>query len=472
MSDKLTKLTESQRNLIKCLPASCSDLARELDTSEATVRNQIMRIRERFDGDTIVYHRSENEYRATRDFALSDDEEQEELAKREEYILKKLPATTEELAKDKSLQVPQNIIEAYVENISKKGYHVEFDERTETWHSDESPLLRSTSDISQRTRAANEWWQKRHDELVKEFRGLHKPDIQLEHATGNQDVVSHVTDIHMGDKIYDDDGNIIYDVETAQDVIRYITHKQIKCVKTQRNITDFDVWHDLWGGDFVTGESIYDGQQYDIEATLDEQHDALFEPLMERIKSISQEIDQLNIICKTGNHGEQRASGKSRDANSDLILYKSIRNAISTLQEDAGMLQNVNFQIGSTATYKKFKIRGKFDGLLLHGEERKAGYRTSSEQADWAKTALNTDFDFAYAGHIHRDIEFSVEDRYVMVTGSPKPSGEFSKKIAALDNYDVGLIHGVSDDGITWRYDIDYRDFVEFTKEVREERLN
>jgi len=464
VSDLVDSLEDTLIAIYTTNKATKSKIADQLGVTEGTVSNRITNLRNRLDDPDIVVWNGQ-EYRVGNGYPskveeLLDDEEQEPLNDREEYILKELPARTDELAEE--FGISEIAVEGHIDSISEKGYHIEFDERTEAWHSEQSPHLRSSEAIGTRTRAANEWWEKKHDELVQDFRALQTPSVELEHNHGNQDVVSHITDLHMGDRIHNGDGEEIYNTEIGQDVIRYITHKQLELYELQNQMIEFDTWHELWGGDFVTNEGIYQGQFEDLDAWLDEQHDALFEPLLERLKAISKKAKTVNVVCKTGNHGEQRASGKSRQANSDLILYKHIRNTVSQLQEHADILTNVNFQIGSSRPYKQFEIRNKFNGLLLHGDDRKAGYRTSSEQSDWAKTALNTDFDFAYAGHIHRNIDFSVEDRQVIVTGSPKPSGEFARKISALPNYDIGTLHGVSDDGITFRYDIDFRDFESF----------
>jgi DNA-binding CsgD family transcriptional regulator len=460
MSRKYDNMTDSQRKLIKCLPASCSDLARELDTSEATVRNQIMRIRERLDGNTIVYHRGDNEYRAARDFALSNGEEQEsgELSQREEYILTSLPATVQELSDDIGIQ--ENIVEAYIENISEKGHHIQFDERTDTYHSNESPELRSSEHIGKRTRAANQWWQKKHDELIRNFRALSKPSIDIQARAGNQDFVSHITDLHMGDRVYDDSGKEVYNTKITQDVIRYITRKQLQIYETHSQLVDFDCWHEIWGGDFITNEAIYEGQFEDLDAWLDEQHDAIVEPLLERLKAISEKSESVNIVCKTGNHGEHRASGKSRQANADLILYKHLRNTVAQLQNHADLLENVEFKIGSSRPYKNFEMRdGKLTGHLRHGQNRKAGYRTSAAQKEWNQTLLNHDFDVGYTGHVHRGQRFHVNGNPVYVTGTPKPAGKFAGRIAAGDDTNIALSHGVNDQGTTFEYPIDLRDF-------------
>jgi len=62
-------------------------------------------------------------------------------------------------------------------------------------------------------------------------------------------------------------------------------------------------------------------------------------------------------------------------------------------------------------------------------------------------------------GHVHRQQQFSVNGRPVFVSGSPKPSGDFAEQIAAGPDRNLATVHGVGDDGVTFVYPIDDRDF-------------
>ncbi|QRV16018.1 hypothetical protein JMJ58_03725 [Haloterrigena salifodinae] len=453
------ELTDAELEVVAQLPASASELSDSCGVTEDTIRSRIMRVREKHGSDAIVYHRDDGQYRAAVDFDV-EQEEQElgELNEREEYILKSLPATSQELADD--LGIEEVVVDAHIDSIAEKGYEVEFDERTGTYHSEESVTLRSSEHVGQRTRAANKWWQKKDDELVREFRALETPKTEIQYEPGNQDFVSHLTDIHMGDLVHDDASNEVYNTEITQNVIEYITDKQLELYQLQSQLVDFDCWHELWGGDFLTNSGIYQGQWEDLDAWLDEQHDALVEPILKRLKAISEVAPVVNVVCKTGNHGEHRASGKSKQANADLIFYKHIRNTVSQLQKYGGLLQNVNFQIGSSAPYKNFEMRGgKVRGHLRHGQNRKPQAVTSKGTEQWSQTLHRHEFDIAYMGHVHTGKRLGINGKPVFVTGSPKPSGEFAEQIAAGDDDNIALCHGVSDDGLTFTYPIDLRDF-------------
>ena len=102
---------------------------------------------------------------------------------------------------------------------------------------------------------------------------------------------------------------------------------------------------------------------------------------------------------------------------------------------------------------------GNIRGHLRHGQYRKAGFRTSASQNEWRETLLHHDFDIGYMGHVHRGQRFHVDGSPVFVSGSAKPAGEFAEQIAAGVDYNIALFHGVSDDGLTFSYPIDFRDF-------------
>lgn len=454
--DIVSELTESQVNLLAHLPANQDTLSDDLDISATSVRSYVSQINANFNQKIIEYEDEEYVY-----IGLDDDEEEvEELNEREKYILKSLPKSLTEIAED--LDISESVVQAHITSIQDKGHHVSYDDRTGVYTSDETPQLRSSEAISTRTRAANEWWQSKNQELDNLYRSISTPDPDLKYEDGNEDVVAHITDLHMGDLVHDDDGNETYNTQITQDVIEYITDKHIDLYDRQTQVVDIDVWHELWGGDFLTNSGIYQGQFEDLDAWLDEQHDAIVEPLMQRIKRISEIAPQINIVCKTGNHGEHRASGKSKQANADLILYKHIRNIVEQLQEHADMLQNVKFQIGSSQNYKNFEMRnGKIKGHLRHGQQRKDGYRTSAAKNEWNQTLLQHDFDLAYMGHVHRGQRFAVNGNPVFVSGSPKPSGDFAEQIAVGNDTNISTLHGVSDDGLTWVYPVDLRDYTQ-----------
>lgn len=384
-----------------------------------------------------------------------------ELTRREEYIVHKLRTSTTVEALAEDLGIRPSMVGAHLRNLRERGFEVYADEESETVGIENAGTLRSSEDIGQRTRKANQWWQKRHDALVRQFRGLDVPDTEMPAKKGREDWVIHLTDIHAGDFVRDQTGEVVYSTDQIPAVLDYITDKAIGLAK--HHDAEYDTCHLLWGGDLVTSEGIYEGQHEDIDAYLDKQVETLREPLYRQIKRLATAFDTLNIVAKSGNHGEQRASGKSKQANSDLILYKDVRHTVATLQQEAGMLENVRFRIGEAKNYRSFPLRGgKLKGHLRHGQHRRPQAETSARKKEWLSTLQQHDFDVAYMGHYHISGLVPWDGPPIVVTGSPKPAGEFVERIGEgvpSEYQTMASCHGITDKGMTAFYPIDSRDF-------------
>jgi hypothetical protein len=208
---------------------------------------------------------------------------------------------------------------------------------------------------------------------------------------------------------------------------------------------------------------VYTGQFEDLDAWLDSQHETLHEPLIRQIKTASERFPAVNVICQVGNHGRHRASGTSKQANADLILYKSIRNTVAHLQEHGGVLDNVRFRIGEAKAFRNFPLReGKLRGHLRHGQHRRPQAETSARKKEWLATLRDHEFDVCHMGHHHVSGRIPWDGPPVICTASPKPAGEFVEQLGervAAGRQQVATVHGVSDAGVTAIYPIDTREF-------------
>jgi len=387
--------------------------------------------------------------------------EPDELTGRERVVVSELQsgATLAELADE--LDERESVVTQHIRDVKQQGWQVYIDEESETVAIEGDQPLRSSEHTGTRTRKANKWWELSHNKLVREFRGLSTPTAEMDGTTGNEDWVTHLTDLHAGDIVRDDNGDVVYETADIPDVVEYVTEQSLNLAR--KHNSKYDTAHVLWGGDFMTNEGIYEGQFEDLDAWMDEQHEILTTPLIGQLKAFSEEFDTVQVVCQVGNHGQNRASGTSRQANSDLILYKSIRNTVAQLREHAGLLENVEFKIGSATAYKNFAMRGgAIKGHLRHGQHRRPQAETSARKKEWQGTLLDHDFSIAYMGHYHISGRIPWDGPPVIVSPSPKPSGEFVEKIEGKvpsEYQGVATCHGVSDDGITGVYPVDTRNY-------------
>lgn len=468
-------LTDRQREYLEALPKPSYSAWAEAVGAGSKSRAADMRDRlEEYDG--IEIEKVNGKYRNTGEFGLEtepktqvnledvdveSDPDPSELTNREEFIVGELQtgATVADLAEE--LYERESVITQHLKDIKRQGWQVYFDDEANHVAIEGDHLLRSSEHKGTRTRKANRWWELRHNKLVREFEALSTPETVLEADDGNEDWVTHLTDLHAGDRVRRDDGTIVYETEEIPDVIDYVT-KQSLDLAAKHN-SSYDTAHLLWGGDFVTNEGIYEGQFEDLDSWLDEQHDTLVAPLLRQIKAFAEEFPSVQVVCQVGNHGQHRASGTSRQANADLILYKHLRNLVSHLRKHGDILHNVKFKIGQAKPYRNFDLRGgELKGHLRHGQDRKPQAETSARKKEWLSTLQDHQFDVAYIGHYHISGRIPWDGPPIIVSPSPKPSGEFVERLgeAVPSEHDaVATAHGVSDAGITTVFPIDTRHY-------------
>jgi len=470
--------TDRQAAYIDTLPASDDYAANLLGLSESTIRdyrsdltNKGYKLEQTESGKWRVIaeptHLTEpDESDTTDDLGLGDvdgdgDPDESDLSDRQRVIATELQtgATVDELVDELGERRP--VITEHIRDLKRQGWNVYIDETAEHVAIEGDQPLRSSEHKGTRTRKANQWWERSHNALVREFQSLETPTATLDGDSGNEDWITHMTDLHAGDIVRDDSGNVIYETAEIPSIIEYITEQALN-LAAKHNST-YDTGHLLWGGDLVTNEGIYEGQFEDLDAWLDEQHEVLIDPLIRQLKAFSERFETVNVVCQVGNHGKHRASGVSKQANADLILYKTIRNTVSQIRQHADELQNVNFRIGEATPYKNFEIRGgKLTGHLRHGQHRRPQAETSARKKEWQGTLIDHDFDVALMGHYHISGRIPWDGPPVIVSPSPKPAGEFVETIEGRmqgDYQGVATAFGVSDDGITGVYPVDTRNY-------------
>ena len=392
----------------------------------------------------------------------------DDLSERETYLLRKLQkgAYIDGLADD--LNTRPSVITRHLRELRSQGWRIYRDDTSETVTIEGDYTLRSSEHKGTRTRKANRWWEKRHNALVRDFRALDRPSADATATHGFEDWVHVIGDVHAGDEVFTPgpDPENVYNIETVARILRYDTQKSLNLAEYHG--AHYDTAHLLWNGDLITNEGIYAGQFEDLDAWLDEQHDALMEPLLEQVAGYTDRFETVNVVCQVGNHGENRASGTSRQANADLILFKSVRNAIAAAQKYGGDdFGNVNFRIGQARPYVNFPLRGgDLKGHLRHGQDRKPQAVTRAGHDEWVTTLQNHDFDVGFINHHHISGEIPWDGPPVIVSGSPKPPSDFVDRIAGSTSLnptdrarEISYCLGVADHGVTGRYPVKTHDF-------------
>jgi len=280
-------------------------------------------------------------------------------------------------------------------------------------------------------------------------------------APGNEDMVLHLTDTHMGDVVENERGEEVYNSEICEQYIEHVTQKTLDLAETMGQMTEFDTIHVVWGGDMLTNENIYDGQAFDIELMLKDQMARIVDALTQQAISLANYFDTVQIVAQPGNHGKTRASGVSKQANMDLLAYRWIQDRLTDLG-----VTNVNFLEAEATWYRTFQMRdGKWRAMARHGQDSMQHVdATSRSESDWRGWKIAHDYDIAYRGHYHearREPVMGVWD--VMEAPSMKPDDDFAERIGESpgDGYvqRLAVLHGVSDDRPkTWEFVVDDAD--------------
>ena len=475
-------LTDTQRDILDAMPATLNAIADQVDMTKSGVEYHVherlrpagyrFEVAEGFEWRVVDTPPDDAETDTDPDPSLPELDDTpvgdatpspSDLTDRERVVVDELQtgATLDDLSDRLDERI--SIVTQHLRDLRADGWRVYVDETAGHVAVESDEPLRSSEHKGTRTRKANRWWELRHNKLVREFRRLDTPATTVAATDGREDWCLHMTDLHAGDIEHNDDGEVVYATDMIPDVVEYITDQGLALAA--KHGSDYDTAHLLWGGDFVTNEGIYEGQFEDLDAWLDEQHEILTGPLIRQIKAFaeSDHFETVQVVCQVGNHGQHRASGTSRQANADLILYKSIRNTIAHLRDHAGLLENVEFVIGSAKPYRNFDLRGgRLRGHLRHGQHRKPQAETSARSNEWTKTLVDHEFDLALMGHYHVSGRIPWDGPPIIVSPSLKPAGEFVERIGgrlASGPQGVATAFGVSDDGLTGVFPVDSRNF-------------
>jgi len=458
-------LTDRQREWLDALPA---ETLREWGERMGSSKTGAESARERLEGNGVEIGKRDGQWRAVTDHdadGTDDAPDPADLTEREAYIVGELQtaASREELAED--LGEPPQVVDTYLATLEAKGWTVYHDETADLFEIEGDHTLRSSEHKGTRTRKANRWWEVRHNELVKAYKRIDPPEVSLSATAGNEDWVTHITDLHAGDRVRGYDDTVVHETEDLPPIVDHITERSLALA--QKHGSTYDTAYLLWGGDFVTNEAIYAGQFENLDAWLDEQVDTLHDPLLRQIKAFSEAFDNVVVVGQAGNHGDIRADGSSKQANADLLLYKSLRNTVGALAE-LGVCDNVTFTIGRAGSPTPFWLRdGAIHGQLRHGQDRKPQADTSARKKEWLSTILDSlnfgqSVDVIWMGHYHVSGRIPWNGPPIFVTASPLPVGEYPRKLGEVDGLnepDIATCHGVSDDGVTGIYPVDPRHF-------------
>ncbi len=305
-------------------------------------------------------------------------------------------------------------------------------------------------------------------------------DGGIEYTPGNEDVVIHRSDDHLGAEYEDEFDNVVFDPDVGESRVRTVTDEVMAQVDRQRQAgLTFDTAHLLLGGDTVHGEGIHNSQPWESAITLVDQIELGHDLYVEQIERLRDVFDTVQVVGTNGNHGELRGDGMSDDANADDVVYMMIEKTaenrgwddVSIVRSSGSYFTNFRMRVDEKADREKMNaldlnsvselpenFQSGHRGHLRHGQKSLFHIGTSSGQNRWRGWNDMHNFDIAYRGHFHSFRIENIDASPVIMSGSICPPSDYEEAMSAWSE-PAATVHGVSDsEPLTWFYPINFDD--------------
>jgi hypothetical protein len=297
---------------------------------------------------------------------------------------------------------------------------------------------------------------------------------------GNEDVVIHRSDDHLGAEYEDEFDNVVFDPDIGEARVNAVTDEVMQQVNRQKRAgLEFDTAHLLLGGDTVHGEGIHKKQPWESAITLVNQIELGHDLYVEQIERLRDEFDHVQVVGTNGNHGELRGDGMSDDANADDIVYMMIEKTadnrewddVTIVRSSGSFFTNFRMRVDEEEDRKKADAldldsvrqlppnqQSGHRGHLRHGQNSLFHIGTSSGENRWRGWADMHSFEIAYRGHFHEFRIENIDGKPVIMSGSICPPEDYEEGMATWSE-PAATVHGVSDDEpMTWFYPIQFDD--------------
>lgn len=359
-----------------------------------------------------------------------------DLTDRQLEFISYLPASTPEIADE--MRIEHTSVENHRHRIGRKfddadtDASLEYDRSANQWYlvGDAAPSVRRLSTQAKQsiTRDVNEYRTEMEAAILRRLERREPLRAIPDPEPGTQDLVVAMGDVHVGDSV-EANGREVYNPKIAAASVLEVTRKVLVLKERLSPVTEFNDIHVVWTGDMVTGMDVYKGQAFKIKLGLSDQLALAVEVLTHQIDTFSEHFDTVTVSAVPGNHGLDRSSYSSGQANQDLNAYRWVADRLL----DAG-IDNVDFHISEGEHSINREIRGH-NYHLRHGQAEQTHVdATARSQADQRGLLYATDFDIQIRGHYHQERTESVLNAAdVFTTPSPKPGDEFAEMIGQPD---------------------------------------
>ena len=377
---------------------------------------------------------------------MSDTPDLSDAPRLREY-LSLLPCSTPAAAD--AMGVAETTVEGYRERLdTAHDVALEYDRGANQWYiaDDRAPQLRriSTKHKQTKTREANELIEAEESTLLRRLERNPPLTTPPRASPDAESFAAVLGDLHFGDRVETDTGDVVYDMDAAAEAVREFGRKCLEIKGLESQYTTFDDCHLFLLGDLATGTAIYEGQVHDIEAFLADQVTRASQALLDLVTTLADAFETCHVYGVLGNHGLDRASA-ARGSNTDLIVYRWLDDALRRAAID-----NVSVQIAESTHHLNTTVRGH-RVHVRHGQDGQMHIdKTAASSRDWRGWREEHRFDLAMRGHYHNPGLDWVMNKYPVISApSPKPGDGWVSRIGQPDvstTKHLGWCVGIGDD--------------------------
>lgn len=228
--------------------------------------------------------------------------------------------------------------------------------------------------------------------------------------------------------------------------------------------------HAAWIGDFVEGETIFPGQTWLLDISLQKQVGEVgVQMLMDWILTCLNGPDgfeTIEIDAVDGNHGRiGRRGDHSPETNADRMLYENIKRLV---EWDKGLRDRVTINLAhEKSQYERnwytIMQEGDYSALLIHGDQIRGngpwhGVTLAKKVNGWASGGLKGEtFTDVFMGHYHQCAMIPLNHRKIYCNGSTESDNDFARETlsAQSDPKQWLLFVKPSKGRVTVSYDVD-----------------
>lgn len=268
--------------------------------------------------------------------------------------------------------------------------------------------------------------------------GISVPSPKRSTKKTEEVAVLHLSDIHLGKKTK------TYNIAVAEERMLKLSKAVSEIVACRKKWAKIDKVILLLGGDMIENEQgIFPSQPHLVDLDLMDQLIKVGPEIITNIiLSLGNVFRKLEVYAVPGNHGRFSHFNAPR-SNADSVFYEIVRKMLSLSCPSLNNRVKWNLPLDSAPGeewFSRFKIAGEYEGMLVHGHEIRGAlnfpwYGVGTKVKGWNTSRVTRGFTHFWMGHFHTAAAFTLNDVYVMASGTPESSNEYALQQMASSGF-------------------------------------